>query len=252
MKNGIVVLFVLLSGLVFGQGANKTDVNGLRQGEWKKFHENGMLSKVGTFKDGKPVGEWLYYFDTGNMMAKLAHTGTVSYSITFHESGGPQAIGKFVDQKKDSTWVYYDLDGYKIATDYFVNGLKNRISFVYYQSGKVAEEKEFRDGFEQGACNKLWENGNKKMTATYENGALEGRAVYYNSEGKRSISGFYYHDLRDGVWLYFEENGNTIKKKEEYSKGVRIDADKDENIEIEPLEPINEDFLNPENFGAPR
>jgi len=70
--------------------------------------------------------------------------------------------------------------------------------------------------------------------------------------GKRSISGFYYHGIRNGVWLYFEEDGNTIKKKEEYDKGVRIDENKDEYLEKEPLKPINEDFLNPESFGMPR
>jgi antitoxin component YwqK of YwqJK toxin-antitoxin module len=252
MKNRIVVLFLLLSGLVLGQGDNKTDVNGLKQGEWKKFHKNGMLSKVGKFKDDQPIGEWLYYFNTGKMMAKLTHSGVESYSISFHKTGGPQSIGKFVNQKKDSTWVYYDLDGYKIATDYFVEGLKNRISYVYYPSGKVAEEKEYRNDFEQGAWNMFWENGDKKKTATYVNGALEGQAVFYNSEGKRSISGFYYHNLRDKAWLFFNEDGNTIKKKEQYNKGVRIDDGKDDNVETEPLQPINEDFLNPETFGAPR
>ena len=252
MKNGIVVLFLLLSSFVFGQEENKTDANGLKQGEWKRFHKNGMLSKVGNFKDDQPIGEFKYYYDNGKIKAKLTHKGSVSYSISFHKTGGPQSIGKFVNQKKDSTWLYYDLDGYKIASDYFVNGQKNRISYVFYQSGKVAEEKEYRNDFEQGVYNKFWESGNKKMTATYQNGALEGKAVYYNSEGKRSISGYYYHDLRDGVWLYFEEDGNTIKKKEEYNKGIRVDDGKDENLETEPLKPINEDFLNPENFGVPR
>ena len=177
----------------------------------------------------------------------------LTYSISFHKTGGPQAVGKFVNQKKDSTWVYYDLDEYKIASDYYVNGLKNRISYVYYQSGKIAEEKEYKNDFEEGDWIKYWKSGKKKMTGTYEKGAIEGKAVYYNSEGKRSISGFYYHDLRDGVWLYFEENGNTIKKKEEYKKGIRIDAGKDENVETEPLTPVDvEDIQHPEIFGAPR
>jgi antitoxin component YwqK of YwqJK toxin-antitoxin module len=253
MKNGIVLFLVLiLANFVFGQGENKTDVNGLKQGEWKKFHENGMLSKVGIFKDDHPVGEWLYYYDSGKMMVKITHKGAESHSISFHKSGGPQSIGKFVNQKKDSTWVYYDLDGYKIASDFFINGEKNRISYVYYQSGKIAEEKEYKAGFEQGAYHMFWKDGKKKKTATYENGALEGKVVFYNSAGFRSISGFYYHDLRNSIWLYFEEDGNTIKKKEEFHNGIRIDAGKDDLIETEPQKPINEDFLNPENFGRPR
>ena len=251
MRNLIVVIFMLFGLLVFGQGDNKTDAKG-KQGEWKKYHKNGMLSKVGNFNNDKPIGEWLYYFDTGKVKAKLDHKGSESYSISFHKSGGVQSAGKFLNQKKDSTWVYYDLDGFKIASDYYINGEKNRMSYVYYQSGKVAEEKEYRNDFEQGACNMFWKDGKRKKTANYINGALEGKAVHYNSEGIRSISGFYYHDLRDGVWLYFDENGNKIKKKEKYSKGVRIDKQKDDNIETEPLKPISEDFLNIENLGMPR
>ncbi len=251
MRNLYTVILILLSLFVFSQEGNKTDAKG-KQGGWKKYHKNGMLSKVGFFKDDKAVGEWKYYYDTGKIQRKMTHKGSHSYSITFHKTGGPQSVGKYVNQKKDSTWLYYDLDGYKIASDYFINGERNRVSYVYYQSGKIAEETEFRNDFEQGFCNKYWKSGKKKMVGIYENGALEGKAVYYNSFGIRSISGYYYHGLRNGVWLYFEDNGTTIKKKEKYDKGIRVDENKDENVEAEPLQPINEDFLNPETFGMPR
>ncbi len=252
MRNLIVVIFMFFGLLVFGQGDNKTDAKG-KQGEWKKYHKNGMLSKVGNFNNDKPIGEWLYYFDTGKIKVKLTHRGSESYSISFHKSGGAQSVGKFLNQKKDSTWIYYDLDGFKIASDYYINGEKNRMSYVYYQSGQVAEEKEYRNDFEQGDWNMFWKDGKKKKTANYDKGSLEGKSTYYNSEGIRSITGFFYHDLRDGVWLYFDENGNKIKKKEKYSKGVRVDDNKDENIETEPLQPIDvEDIMYPEIFGAPR
>ena len=147
MKNVIVVIFMLFGFLVFAQGDNKTDAKG-KQGEWKKFHENGNLIKVGTFKNDKPVGEFKYYYDNGKIKAKMNHKGSEAYSIFFHESGVPESTGKYLNQKKDSTWVYYDLDGFKIATDYFINGEKNRTSFSFYQSGKIAEEKEFVKDFE--------------------------------------------------------------------------------------------------------
>lgn len=243
---------MLSTAFVFSQAENKVDGKGLKQGEWKKFHDNGILRYEGNFKNDSPIGEFKYYYDTGNIQTKIKHTKRGSYSISFYKSGGPQAIGKFIDQKKDSTWVYYDLDGYKIASDYYVTGLKNRISYVFYQNGKIAEEVAYQNDFEQGATTKYWNDGKKKELSHYVNGALEGKSAYFNSLGKRSISGFYYHGLRNGVWLYFEDDGNTIKKREKYDKGIRIDENKNENLEKEPLEPIGEDFLNPENFGMPR
>ncbi len=252
MKNVFVVIIVLFSQAVFSQEGNKTDAKG-KQGEWKKYHENGALRYVGSFKNDQPIGEFTYYYNTGKIQSKMTHTKNGSYSITYHKEGGPKAVGKFVNQKKDSTWVYYDLDGYKIASDYYVKGLRNRISKTFYQSGKVAEEKEYKDDFEQGSWNKYWEDGKKKMTATYEKGALEGKAVYYNSLGVRSISGYYYHSLRNGIWVYFEDDGKAVKKKEEYNNGKKVYKNEDDKyIKPEDQEPINEDFLNPESFGMPR
>ncbi len=248
MKNIFLVVFVL-SGLIgFSQGENRTDGKGLKQGEWKKYHKNGMLRYVGNFKNDKPVGEFKYYDDAGSLQKKMDHKGNVSYFIAFYKTGEVKIVGKYIGQKRDSTWNFYDVDGYKKSTEFYINGLKNRISFVYYPNGKITEEKAFLNGFENGKWITYSEDGKKKKDATYENGFLEGKVVFYNEAGRRSIRGFYYHGTRDGVWLYFEGDGNTIKKKEEYKKGTRIDANKDDKIEIEPLKPISEDFLDPNVF----
>ncbi len=253
MKNLFVVIFVMFGFLAFSQGENKTDAKGQKQGEWKKYHKNGMLRYVGNFKNNKPIGEFKYYYESGSVQAKMSHKGTTSYSIIFYETGEVKATGKYMSQKKDSTWTYYDLDGFKTATEYYTKGLKDKIWYVYFNTGQIAEEKEYSKDFEHGIWNQYYEDGKKKMEANHENGGLEGKAVYYNSEGIRSISGFYYHGLRNGVWLYFEDNGVKIKKKEKYKNGKRIDANKDENIEdTYKKEPINEDFLKPENFTSPR
>ncbi|MGB0887303.1 MAG: toxin-antitoxin system YwqK family antitoxin [Vicingaceae bacterium] len=251
MKNRIVVIFMLFSLAVFGQEENKTNAKG-KQGVWKRYHKNGMLRYVGNFKDDKPVGEFKYYYDTGNIQRKITHKKDTSYSITFYNEGGHQSTGRYINQKKDSTWFYYDLDGYKIASDFYIKGLKNRISYAYYQSGKIAEEKAFFNDFENGKWIKYYENGKIKMEATHENGSLEGKVLFYSITGKRYVRGFYFHSTRDKVWLYFEADGNTIKKKEEYDKGKRIDANKDDDLETSPLVPISEDFLELDEYGMPR
>jgi len=248
MKN-IFLIVLMLSGLtVFSQEENKTDVNGQKQGEWKKYHENGMLRYVGSFENNKAVGEFTYYYDSGNVQSKIDHKNGSSYFIAFYKSGEVKALGKYINQKRDSTWNYYDLDGFKKSTEFYINGLKNRVSYNYYPNGQIAEETGFFNGFENGKWIKYSAEGTKKMEATYENGGLEGEANYYSSEGKRKIRGFYYHGTRNGVWLYFNADGNTIKKKEEYDKGKRIDENKDDDFEATPLKAISEDFLDPNTF----
>lgn len=246
MRNVIVVLFMLFGFASFSQEVNKTDTKGRKQGEWKKYHKNGMLRYVGNFKNDNPVGEFKYYYDTGNIQSKMDHKIGASYFIAFYKTGEVKAVGKYIGQKRDSTWNFYDIDGYKKSSEYYINGKKNRISYAYYPNGQVTEEKEFVDDFENGIWNEYYMDGKKKMEATFVNGSLEGRATYYRSSGKRSVRGIYSHGARNGVWLYFEEDGNTIKKKEEYKDGKRVDKNKGDNVEKEPLKPISEDFLNPD------
>ena len=253
MRNLLVIVFVLFGLLAFSQGENKTDAKGGKQGEWKKYHKNGMLRYVGSFQNDNPIGEFKYYYDTGKIQAKMNHSGTISYSIVFYKTGEVKATGKYINQKKDSTWVYYDLEGFKNATEYYTMGLKDKVWYTYFPNGQIAEEKEYKAGIENGIWNQYRASGLKKMTATYKNGGLEGKAVYYGGNGKRQISGFYYHSLRTGVWLYFEADGEKIKKKQEYKNGRRIDKNKDDRIiDPEDLKPISEDFLQPDNFMSPR
>jgi antitoxin component YwqK of YwqJK toxin-antitoxin module len=252
MKN-IFLVVLMLSGLAgFSQEENKIDAKGQKQGEWKKYHENGRLRYVGNFKNDKPLGEFKYYDTAGSMQKKVDHENGASYFIGFHKTGEVMVVGKYIDQKRDSTWNTYDVEGYKKSTEFFINGLKNRVSYVYYPNGQIAEEKAFFNDFENGKWIKYSIDGKMKMEAIYENGGLEGKAVYYRSNGKRSISGFYYHGTRNGVWLYFGADGKKIEKKEKYDKGKRIDENKDDIYEKEQLKPISEDFLELDENGMPR
>ena len=61
MNKLIVVIYIFIGLSGFSQGENKIDANGQKQGEWKKYHENGMLRYIGTFKNDKPIDEFKYY-----------------------------------------------------------------------------------------------------------------------------------------------------------------------------------------------
>lgn len=253
MRNIFVITLMLFSLLAFSQGENKTDAKGRKQGEWKKYHENGILRYVGKFKNDKPVGVFKYYYDSGNVQVKMTYFGAEAYTSVYYKTGELKGTGKYINQKKDSTWTYYDVDGYKKATEFYVMGLKDKIWYVYFTNGQIAEEKEYSNDFENGIWNQYFENGKKKLEATFKNGGLEGKAVYYKENGKRGVSGYFSHGVRNGVWLYFEVGGNKIKKKEIYKDGIRIDKDKEDNID-DPNKfiPIDEDFLQPENFTSPK
>jgi antitoxin component YwqK of YwqJK toxin-antitoxin module len=64
---------VPFTGQVEGQyqGALK---NGLREGSWVTYHDNGQLLEKGDYKNGRHDGSWMGYFDDGSVITPL--TGT--------------------------------------------------------------------------------------------------------------------------------------------------------------------------------
>lgn len=253
MKKIILFISILSTCVAFAQDGNMTDEQGRKQGLWKKYHPNGMLRYEGNFKDDKPVGVFKYYYDTGKIQAKMTHFGPEAYSNMYYETGELKATGKYENQEKDSIWTYYDVDGHTMAEEFYLSGKKEGTWKVYFPNGKVAEEKNYTSNVEDGEWKQYFENGKVKMTATYVQGALEGRATYYDAAGKKAISGTFYHDVREGYWTYYEKDGITVKKKEQYEKGKRIDANKDDVIEDpNAIEKESEDILNPDNFYSPR
>ena len=253
MRNLLVIVFVSFGLLAFAQGENKTDAKGKKQGEWKKYHKNGMLRYVGSFKNDKPVGVFKYYYDTGELQVKMTHSGSDSYSHAYYVSGEIKAVGKYENQKKDSVWVYYDIEGYKKSDEFYLSGKKEGVWKSYYNTGQVAEEKEYTNDLENGFWKQFFINGKPKLTATYVNGLLEDRAVYFSRAGKRAVSGKFVKGAREGFWTYYEGDGRTVKKKEEYKNGIRIDDNKDDGV-IDPreVEYQPEDVVSPDKFGPQR
>ena len=69
-----------------GEGSFK---DGKRVGKWVFYFDNGQLRQKSEYKDGKAVGEWIHYWDNGQLWYK----------------------GVYKDGKKVGKWVYYKYHG---------------------------------------------------------------------------------------------------------------------------------------------
>ena len=85
-KNGPFKLF-FKNGLISCQGEFD---NGKKSGKWKYFLKNGQMQSSGSFKDGKIVGRWKWFFKTGE----------------------PRATGGFDDEEqKHGAWKRFHANG---------------------------------------------------------------------------------------------------------------------------------------------
>lgn len=252
MKTVLTILLVTFSLFSFGQDINKTDAKGKKQGEWKKYYDNGFVRYQGQFKDDKPYGTFNYYYETGKPSIIMNYDGNIARTITFYdeEKALIKAKGNYVNQKKDSIWNYFSSAGYKISEELYVNGLKQGKVINYFADGKIAEEKEYVNDFENGEWIQYYEDGKVRMKSTYKDGSLEGKTYYYDRGGKKMIEGNFFHDVRHGAWMFFDEKGE-ITKKEIYYNGQR-EGGNDNIIDESKDTKEYQDALDFEDMIAPR
>ncbi len=225
---------------------NQKDAQGRKQGKWRKFHRNGNLRYIGQFKDDKPVGKFMYYYEDGRPFTIIEHRAKgVSYATSFHANEKPMAFGKYVNQKRDSIWTFYNYKhGIKIATESYIVGKKYGIHKVFYPAtGKLAETKTYENDVATGIWTTYYENGNKKRECTLNNGILEGKAYYYYTNGKKQIDGRYKKDVKHGLWTFFKQSGG-VEKQVKYVNG-KPEGQKDDPLLPEPEMKLKQDRLSP-------
>lgn len=209
-----------LSTVASAQEFNQVDANGKRQGKWKKYYSNERVRYEGQFKDGKPVGVFRYYYDTGKLQATNNHVGdgTVANHV-YHPNGKIKAKGVFRNQKKDSLWQYFNTNEQLVLEESYILDTLHGAQKVYYENQQLGELTHYKRGVKHGVWKKYYENGKPWVDANYADGNLDGKFIMYQDNGKRKVQGTYTQGIRTGVWLNFNKNG-SVYTQDVYRDGV--------------------------------
>jgi len=192
-----IFLFVLLPFLTFAQ-INQKDAKGRKQGAWQKNYPNSsVLIYKGQFKDDIPVGEFTYFYSTGEVRAIIEHipNSKRSYGFYYHKNKELMSEGPFWEQKKDSVWANYNPEGYVLGTEEYKNDKLNGKRTLYY----------LRSQQESGKMDVL-------SISNYKDSVLHGEFKEFFSNGKLKKSGFYSKGLKTGEWQEFDMNGILVGK----------------------------------------
>jgi antitoxin component YwqK of YwqJK toxin-antitoxin module len=195
--NKFLFLFIFLPFLSFAQ-VNQKDAKGRKQGAWQKNYPNSnVLIYKGQFKDDVPVGEFTYFYPTGEVRAIIEHVQNSkrSYGYYYHKNKELMSEGPFWDQKKDSVWANYNPEGYVIGTEEYKEDKLNGKRVLYF----------LRSQQESGKMDIL-------SIAFYKDSVLHGEFNEFFSNGKLKKSGVYAKGLKTGEWREFDMNGNLTGK----------------------------------------
>lgn len=225
-----VFLFIVCSTIGFSQ-INQVDANGLKQGVWKKPYENNAVYKfVGQFKDDKPYGKFVYYYESGDVEAVInfSDDGSVGYSQMYHESGYMMARGKYLNQLKDSTWIYFDDRGIVSYMEDYKNGMLDGYKVIYYEpvDGQypVAKYYTYREGILHGDFKSYHPNQQVESKGVYDNGKLHGTVEFFYPNGKYMAMERYQYGVKHGYWVYYDDSGTQHSYKL-FWEGVELKGD---------------------------
>lgn len=199
---------------------NYTDINGMKQGHWRKVYENGNIAYEGYFKDDKPIGNFKRYFEKGGVSTDLYYDEITSLcrAKLFHPNKKIAAEGNYYEKKKDSIWNYYTVQGDLIAKESYDMGIRQGKFYRYYPDGTLSDEKTYKDDKLNGPWRRFYPSGNPRIEAMYKNGKRHGLFQTYFENGRVQISGAYNMDQRDKSWIFYLDDGKEDYRME-YNKG---------------------------------
>ncbi|MBI4946461.1 MAG: toxin-antitoxin system YwqK family antitoxin [Bacteroidetes bacterium] len=217
----LLLLFILSSVVLFGQSSslNQIDKNGKKQGHWIKKDEHDRPIYEGDFKDNKPIGEFKYYYDTGELktISDFSKDGFVCRTRHYFPGNILMAEGKYVNEKRDSVWKFYNAPNALVSEESYKNGKKDGVEKNYSPQGKLVEEKNWKDSILNGTWKQYYEDGGIKTEGAYNAGFLEGEIKYYYPGKIISTVGHYQHSLKHGKWIYYDRRGLVVIGRENYS-----------------------------------
>ena len=138
--------------------------DGLEQGLWKFYREDGTIFGSGEFVEGVQVGNWTTYDGSG----KKSWEGAVDqYGL----SKGEQRV--------------YDSAGRLRGRDNFKDGIAHGESLGFSPNGKRVWQVDFKNGFVHGEAKEWDSDGTLRFVSEYKNGVPHGKHITYGLNGDK-------------------------------------------------------------------
>jgi antitoxin component YwqK of YwqJK toxin-antitoxin module len=101
----------------------KTIKDGITNGQWQEWSENGTLRYNAYWKDGKGHGLWQYFHDNGALKYEESYILDIPTGISrsYYNSGRLEHDFFYLNGKKDGIWSYYNEAGVLIKTETYQN-----------------------------------------------------------------------------------------------------------------------------------
>lgn len=95
----------------------------LYTGTVEEKYPNGIVKYKGFYRFGKKHGEWIYFYDNGNLWseAEFNRDKMQGKSKVYYPNGQLHYSGFYKNDLRDSIWCYYDTTGKELYIEWYKN-----------------------------------------------------------------------------------------------------------------------------------
>lgn len=219
--------------------------NGVINGTYKLFHDNGALKYETTYQNGVPVGSFTRYYDNGNIEEKgttilIPNAADIKKDTTYFELQLPYEVHFQLVEERDFEKLRYTYIDWVTDPNYSIEPAELDRRYALYVNDY---------GFEpQRRITNIAVNRQKAVRkgpyqAFYLNGQLKLTGNYFPrvSEVYDPIKDVTLYDYaRDGEWKYLDDNGYVMRTMF-YDKGKLLRQLDDKGNEVGARAPQVED-----------
>ena len=220
MTNKLFLGFLLLVNIaVFSQAvSNKLDDKGNKNGLWKGVYQDTKNPKYeGTFEHGKEVGIFTFFDNTRTKIIiatrEFNPKDNSAYTIFYDQLKNKVSEGKVVNKLYEGQWKYYHKASKTIMTiENYSKGNLEGLRSVFYTSGKIAEEMNYKNNQKNGPYKRYTESGIIIEESNYKNDQFNGLAIFRDPDNGNIVSkGKFINGKKSGIWQFFEK-GKVAKE----------------------------------------
>ena len=186
------------------------DAQGLKQGRWIRVYPNGKLYYSGSFEDGRPVGHFTFFRETGKVLSEVQHEAStgLAKAILYREDGTESHRGQYTTVQVDGEWTQWktgewtavDKQGRIRMVEHYTRDSLDGAFSALHRSGQLLEEGHYAMGAKQGTWKAYDREGRLRAEEVWRNGRRNGPSRVMQDGGALLSEGQYQEDLPVGEW----------------------------------------------------
>jgi antitoxin component YwqK of YwqJK toxin-antitoxin module len=196
------------NGLLISEGI--VDEAGNRNGAWKDFSPEGVVTAEGAYADNRRTGQWKFYSPSG----KLEQAGSYSNGRIegtwrwYYPEGELLREEDYAQGRRDGNYTEYTREGEIIAQGTYADGERN--GEWHFRTGDNTESGSYLLGFRDGPWKAYYANGKLRFRGSYSQGSPIGHHILYYENGRIKEERYYENGLRSKTWKKYNEEGEVV------------------------------------------